>query len=549
MRTHGVSESPELTRILGIKLRKLVIEKDRVLRDGVALPDLTPLFRKPGGTLNIWPLQNAALHEIYEANGGLILLGVGFGKTFISLAAAEVMDSKRCVLLVKPQLKNQLLTRDLPFYSKHFNLPLDRIHVVSYNELSSADKADILNRLQPDLIVADECHSLRHRTSARTRRFLRFMKNHPGTRFVGLSGTIAKRSVKDYPHLSDLALGKNSPLPQNFRILDEWAEALDSGDNPRPAGALEKLCEPGEDVRSGYRRRLIETPGVVASEEGAIGTSLIISVRPLEMPDNVKTELAKLYATWQIGEEELTDAMALSRVARQIISGMYYIWKWPEGKRDGEWIDARRAWHRSIREYIQHTSKDGMDSPLLLARAAMAGRWHCPDWAPWDAVRDRPEPETLPVWISDFMVADAIKWGKEHMKTNGLIFYEHDAIGQMISRFGGFPLYGAGMDASDTDPDRDPVIVCSSRAQGEGKNLQRWSNMLLTAVPANGLAFEQIMGRCHRPGQMADEVCVDLYLHCDEFKRAFDTALRDAEFIESTQGQKQKLLFATKVLE
>lgn len=547
MRVHGVSESPELTRILGIKRRKLVIEKDRVLRDGVELPDLTPLFRRPGGTLNIWPLQNAALHEIYEAHGGLLLLGVGEGKSLISLMAAEVLDSKRCVLLVKPQLRNKLLTQDLPYYSKHFSLPLDRIHVISYNELSSAEKADTLNKLRPDLLISDECHCLSLRNSTRTRRFMRYFKENPGTRFVGLSGTISKRSILNYAHLLELALGKNSPLPLNFRVLEEWSKALDTEEcSP---GALMKLCEPEENVRSGYRRRLVETPGVVASVESSIGTSLIIAARPLTLPSIVKAELERLYDEWTVGEEVLTDAMALSRVARQIISGFYYIWKWPEGRRDGEWVDARRGWHRSVREYLQHTNREGMDSPLLLARAAIAGKWPCPDWGPWDAVRDRPEPETLPVWLSDFMVADAIKWGKERLKTNGIIFYEHFAIGTMISKFGGFPLYGAGMDASTSDPSREPVIVCSMKSQSEGKNLQAWSNILITSPPANGLAWEQVIGRIHRPGQEADECVVDVYLHCDENKRAFEQALKDAAFIEETQGQKQRLLFANKVLE
>lgn len=312
-----------------------------------------------------------------------------------------------------------------------------------------------------------------------------------------------------------------------------------------------KLCEPGEEIRSGYRRRLIETPGVVASSEGSIGTSLIISARKLPLPEKIKLELSKLYATWQTpdGEEELTDAMALSRVARQLIGGFWYRWKWPEGKRDGEWIEARRAWHRDVREYLNNNSREGMDSPLLLARAAMSGRWQCASWTGWDRVRDRPEPETLPVWISDFLVADAIKWGKDHLKTNGIIFCEHTAVANMISKFGNFPLYGAGVDASSSDPSREPVIVCSQKAQSEGKNLQAWSNMLITSPPANGLAWEQTIGRIHRPGQQADECIVDVYLNCDENRRAFEQAIKDSEFIENTQGQRMKLLFATKVLD
>lgn len=555
LRRAPVPASAELVRIVSLPRRKLVIVGESVViekEDGTkeTIPDLTPIFKRVGGTLKLRPLQNAALWEAYKSDGAFIPLGVGFGKGLISLLLPEVMNSKKTVLLVKPELKQQLLTKDVPFYRKHLHLPLDRIFVVAYSELSSARKADILERIKPDLIVADEAHSIRVKSSTRTRRFLRFMRNHPECRFVALSGTMSKRSIVDFAHLIELALRKNSPLPNNYADLEVWSEAIDATEEPRPPGALLQLCQDGESVRSGFRRRLTESPGVVASAETSIGTSLIIQKRTLPIPKKIAAEVTKLYETWQIDETELPDAMSLVRVARQLNMGFYYKWKWPNGIRDEEWLRARNAWNKEVRSYLQHTSRDGYDSPFLLATAAADGRWKSENWAAWAAVKGRPEPETVPVWIHDFVVADAINWGKQR-ETNGggLIYYEHTAIGEAVARLGGWTMYGQGMDASTADIQKEPVLVCSIHAQSTGKNLQSWNTMLILSAPANGAAYEQVIGRIHRQGQMADEVMIEILLHCREFQSAFDQGLKDAALLEERDGQVQKLNFATKLMD
>ena len=88
--------------------------------------------------------------------GGLLgAIGVGFGKTLISLLAHDAMEAKRTVLLVPPNLRKQLLEVDVPLYGRHFELPpifdartddpdQDGVHVLAYSQLSSAKHADIL---------------------------------------------------------------------------------------------------------------------------------------------------------------------------------------------------------------------------------------------------------------------------------------------------------------------------------------------------------------------------------------------------------------------
>ena len=66
----GVVRSGELERILALPRRVLDLEK---------VPDVTPLFRRDGGSMCFWPIQSAALVEAAEANGLFAAVAVGCG--------------------------------------------------------------------------------------------------------------------------------------------------------------------------------------------------------------------------------------------------------------------------------------------------------------------------------------------------------------------------------------------------------------------------------------------------------------------------------------
>lgn len=490
--------------------------------------------------------------------------------TLASLLVGEAMHAKKIVLLVPPQLRSQLLQHDIPMLNKHWKLPLDRLRVVAYSELSNAKTADLLDTIAPDLIVADEAHNLRHASAARTKRFLRYMKEHPECRFVGLSGTITRRSLKDYQHLAELALRKNSPLPNHHPTLMDWAMAIDvSKKEPMPPGALLKLCDDEEldaiadapnvfdaqtYVRNAFRRRLVETPGVVATEESALGTSLVITgLRPL-VPAEVKVAIEDLHKKWVIDDEELVDALSVARVGRQLAGGFYYRWIWPNGQKDYEWLEARKNWNREVREILKRSRK-GLDSPLMITNAILRGEFESTTYEAWAKVKDRykPTPPTEAVWISKFLVEESIRWAHETCSkaAPGIIWYESDAFGREVAKLGDFPFFGPGTKASEElariNAQKAPVIVCSRPAHGTGKNLQQYCRNLFTAPSTGGVDWEQTIARTHRPGQEADDVFVDVFLHTDDMQGAYISAVRDARYIEETGGQKQKLNYARKV--
>lgn len=547
--------SEDLERVLKVPRRTAVVTEAEVaaLHADLCLPN---------GTRRLRPIQALALAEARRANGLFGPIGVGAGKSDIALLLPVVMRSRVAVLLVPANLREKVFQQDYPTLVQHYRLPrlanakvqtIDSecvLHVHSYNELSSANQHDLLDRLQPDLVICDEAHALRHPSAARTRRFLNYFRTHRDTRLCVLSGTMTSKSIKDYAHLAWLSLRENAPVPTKWGALEEWAAALDSGPVQAPPGALLELCREGEPVREGFRRRVVETPGVVATSEGAIGTSLVFSERPLKAPPEVREALKVMRETWTTPDEgeAFDDILTLHRYARQLAAGFYYRWTWPKGEPAAvraAWLDARKAWNREVANFLTYRAKPGIDSPLLLAKACADGRVSSMNYERWADLKDTAQPAVEAVWLSDYLVKDAVAWGKENV---GIIWYEHASLGAAIAKAGGFPLFGPGAEGILKEKGQR-TIVASIKAHGTGKNLQDFSRNLVTTAPTSGTVWEQLLGRTHRPGQQADEVTVEVYRHTLEMRSAMTKALRDAEYQEKTTGNQQKLLFATYLFE
>jgi hypothetical protein len=303
-------------------------------------------------------------------------------------------NCKRAVLFIPPSLRGQF-EHDWEEYGKHWTLPnlaggrhfipgRPVLHVVAYSELSVAKSTELLeNQLKPDLIIADEVHNFRARDSSRSVRFLRYLAKHPEVRFCGWSGTVTGKSIMDYSHLCAIALGVGSPLPGHQPTVEEWAKALDPHDNGYFApGALSIFCEKGEDVRSGFRRRLVQTPGFVATEESELGTSLTFHEREAPpIPASLKEHFKVLRRPPTLGGwkrpdgEELPDMLSVNACAKQLAMGFYYIWRFSGDATDeqiDEWFNRRQDWNRELRARLSNPSPR-MDSQWLLEQAAM--RW------------------------------------------------------------------------------------------------------------------------------------------------------------------------------
>jgi hypothetical protein len=254
--------------------------------------------------------------------------------------------------------------------------------------------------------------------------------------------------------------------------------------------------------------------------------------------------LEELAATWATpGGEELEDALAFRRSARQLSQGFYYRWVWGPNGPDFEWLEARAGWHRALREFLSgpHAGA-GRDSPLLLAREAIAGR-AAPKvqqaWGPWDRVRHRDPPPVEAVWIDAGMIDAAAAWARAHV---GIVWYEHEAIGSAL-RAAGLPTFGPGVDGAAILAERgNRSIAASILAHGTGKNLQAFRSSLFLCPPSGGAVWEQAIGRTHRQGQRAASVEVYVARHAETLRESWTKAVEEAAFVTETTGAPQRIL-------
>lgn len=298
----------------------------------------------------------------YEKYGGLLApLGVGTGKTMISIMcgvkAIRARGHRRVVLLVPPEVVDQLIDPDLPRAREwadlqgvpfHFvvgdvkkrqevvNRQGPGVWVFTYSTLSSPTGFQELSQIQATCYIMDEAHKVARADAARTKRF-RTVWNMAIDEFLGavstftgkpapnnveavvLSGTIAKKSVADYAHLSAMALKEISPAPIREVAVTALASATDSDKflhtvNEMDKNSLKALIHwcmhhgidihrspqrnfesdeayqrrmqvqltDQEYLRNAYRERMRSSPGVIASDDQGVDASLIIRARPVK---------------------------------------------------------------------------------------------------------------------------------------------------------------------------------------------------------------------------------------------------------------------------
>ncbi len=589
--------SADLNRIISIA-RRDVSEQDKInmaeiMRRRLARPPNPNCICKSqlgrDCITHLKPTQGWALYEVGIANGLLGMIVVGGGKTGLNLLTAMVLDGcKSVVLLVPAKLQHQLRDEFL-LWRQHWYLPnlyfggegilqppefrrpgehvLPTIHVLSYSKLSQAASTERLMILKPDTIICDEVDKLKRADSARTKRFTRYLDAAPTTRLCAWSGSLMNVSIKDFWHIAKYALKGNSPLPLTEATVDDWSASIDPpkpGDKRSPPGALVKLCDGQEGVNDAFRRRVLETRGVVATHTTGVDADLIMHRRDADLPLNIREELRKLRGSGLRPDDfPLEDAFSIARCARQLASGFYQRWRFPpvNGRKQDpvlidDWYAKRKAWSGEVRTKLERDSRPHMDSPLLLAQAAQrfaegysghAPTWESRSWSAWRDIRDRVVWEAEPIWLSDYLLHDAADWGETHRQ---IIWCEHVAFADRLAELTGFPLFGGG----PKDKERlrrhksgGPIIL-SRKAHYRGHDgLQYFYNEQLVANPpvsrTSGGAplWEQMLGREHRQGQTAGTVETWIYRHTPELREAWDRAKVIARHVKNTLGSFQKI--------
>ncbi len=568
----AVRESKDLKRILALPRR--------ITGDDAALTAaMTECLKTHEGTQTLRPIQALALHDIGLCRGGLLPVAVGEGKTLISMLAPFVLDSAKPLLLLPATLIDNANRARLAL-AKHW-LVAKHMRVFSYEMLGRESAANELESYAPDVIIADEAHRLKNLGGAAcARRVARYMAKHPTTAFVPMSGTLIRDSILDFAHLAFWALKESTPLPFAPAELASWAGALDEAkpgrfgwdEDQSDPGALMQLCtseelthvascspvfrhsEQVKAARSGFKRRLTETLGVVATagDRERVDASIRINavVYPLEDADTERrfSELRNDMLTPD--GFELLSGVDVWRHARELALEFHSVWS---PRPPAEWLAPRRAWGSFVRAYLARSRT--LDSPSQVHQAVLNGSLDDGGiLSAWQSVEETFTPNVVEVWHGDSVLRRCAAWAK----TPGIVWVDHVFFGEALALLTGLPYYREGGYAADggyiEQADCTRSIIASIDANRDGKNLQGrassveepegwkgFSRNLLVGPPDGWDAMQQCIARTHRPGQTADEVIVDILVGCREHVSAWRKIVDGTAAARDTIGGLPKL--------
>ena len=337
-----VARTSEITRIAALPRR---VWTDEAAKDLAAM--LTRELKTTRGTMSLRPVQAIALFEAMEAGGLFGPMRVGSGKSLVCALMPLVLEAKRPVLLMPASLVGKTWD-ERKVLQEHWCLP-SNVQIISYESLSLVQSAQKLEYIQPDLIICDEAHFLKGHRAGRTRRVVRYMHAHPGTKFVAVSGTIMKSSVRDFAHLLRFALKGQAPIPSTEDEVGAWADCLDEKVNPlarrKPEALLELGSGPQElqpggvltQARHVFQSRLLETRGVVAS---AKNDEVTCSIRIEALEYRLSPIMEEHFETLRRRSEtpcgkSFAEAAEMRMYARELALGFSYTWIAKE--KVGEW--------------------------------------------------------------------------------------------------------------------------------------------------------------------------------------------------------------------
>jgi hypothetical protein len=591
-RFSAVTLGREMQRILSVPRRPIpdpsAPEVARLAEDMTRV--LASVPRPYPGRVN--PTQALAIRELVTTGRLAAPIRTGGGKMLLTYLLFLTTEARRPLLLAPASMIRETRAEYLR-YSADWGrgaLPAGKVAMMSYQRLSAPSSAakqegeetirlGILDSLQPDVILADEAHFLSNTGSIGARRMSSYLSRHPQVLFVPLTGTLLRERIVQASHLLEWSLRESAPLPVDYEERSEWASALDARDGRGARAEIGELvrlfdAEEAEEYRRSadpdearmivarsVGRRILETPGVIGSQDGPLGIPLSIEPfgPPREDPE-IDDEMARVLdgdesagrAQWTAPDGSLlVDGLEVSRVRRTLALGFYTR---PTPPPSPGYLQARSEWASAARDRLRLNGR-GIDSEAVLKVAVRDG--HFPDLVrplgEWDEARRKyttdtglREPLAEARWISDEAIEAVRRWIEA--QGAGLIWVADIPLGERLQSDLGLPYFGAGKvcrlsGRHVTEMRRGEAAVVSISACGTGTNLQHVHHRALwMAAPS-----EQPLARLHRPGQVAEEGVKNwVYLPGISQAMAFWQRHADAvNFAEPVSRQAHKLGYAT----
>lgn len=550
----SVPQTGELRRILALPQRTIAVDDfiDPLSKWLTKTHTCTPNCAL--GVTKLRSLQAAALTEAHD-HGGLFLVGpIGCGKTAVSVLAPTVFESKRALLVVPGGSIFDKTFEDIRSLSEHWRIvPFEAANdyvpsndarglVATYEFLDRPDHADFLFEYAPDLLIFDEAHKLKSKSRSTRRRVARYLQACKVPVLI-MSGTPAKRSIRDFVHTMEWALGCNSPLPVVESDAIDWSLCLDAGVRPEQRLAPGALHIFGSDIRSirqGVRHRLFATPGCVAAEFEAPPCAIDLTLRnvPLSAAEDEPYRLLREDWTTPDGHE-FVDAVELWRHARELAMGFYGVW---DPRPPQAWMQARRDWYSAVREFLSRSHKLDTERQIRDEIERKPGHRLERYLRTWDAIKDTFTPNSVPRWVGDSALLYAANW----LQGGGIAWVEHIPFGERLEALCGVPFFSEGGRSStglSIVSFRGRACI-SSYANATGLNLQHFDRSLICSIKPTGITWDQTMGRLARPGQRSERVSFDVMISCKEQLAGFERARdEDANFHQDLLQIPSRLLY------
>jgi len=556
---HEVQATSELRRIINIPRRIYTPENEAAI-----VSTYTGWLRKPSSDWTLHAQQAVPLHEARTYGGFFGNIYAGGGKTLLSGLLPMVGEARNPVLLTESGLLEKT-SREMRELDGKFHV-CTWLRTLGYSALGRASyyaeydpetklpipESGLLERIDPDWLIADECFALANKKSAVTQRVINFLEARlrAGRRvkFCAFSGTITNNSILSYAHL----IRYTTPrawcwLPGNRLELWEWHKAIDK-EEVGPGALVQGLGAASyniADVRRAYADRMIATPTVYLTKEGEAGSSLEFREQLLEYPPEVANAFTPLRKDWEMPDGwRLEDAPLVWAHAQQLSLGFYMA---HTPRPPIPWAEARSVWAAWCRHILTYNRRN-LESELQVTNSVDAGNEDPEAWKAlqaWRAVRPTFESKSKAVWISDVglrTVRDFL--AKAERPT--LVWVNHTDFGEACAQWCGVPYFGQKGLTRDGRyiEDHNGHAILSHRANEKGRNLQhRWADNLVTFAAPGGAHTEQLVARTHRYGQKADVVNVTFLIGCCEHIAGLDKAEREAHYAQDTMRQPQRLVY------
>jgi hypothetical protein len=542
-----IQDTPDLRRVCALPRRTLSVEEATA-----RAATLTRMLALKGGVA-LRPWQGQILHELAMHGGVYGGAPVGLGKTLLNWLAPVVCDAVRPVLIIPGGLRPDVQAA-FASYLHTWTSVRGGIRIVSLEELALLANEDLLERIQPDLIIIDEADNLRNVKSAACKRIGRYLASHPACRVCAWTGTPGRTSVLDVHHLMVWCLREGAPVPLRRGEAAHWAQALDEASGfrakARPdVGALERLGGGATlaGAREAFRLRLHETPGCVFVDGDSCDQPIHVRQRVAPPSPALEAHFQRFRTAWETPDGwPLSDSLSVYRHAGELGCGLYLRWN---PRPPDWWYMPRKEFCAFVRETLEH--EHHLDTELAVVREH-------PEAEPvkaWMAVRDRFKPNSEPVWVDDTVLKACAAWLREEPNTPSLVWTWTVAFGEALAVHTGLRYHGAGgytrtgehitavPGYGRADAKGVPSLVLSGQANLRGRNLQGWTRNLIVTPPRSARYLEQMFGRTHRQGQTRP-VHVDVLCTSGDTFDGFEASLREASFGQAVYGITQKLLRA-----